>query len=104
MFEAQAQNNRQKYRLVISFVSICCGTNREAHDKLDAFISRYEKKKKKKLTMEKLRWGKEGEFDYCFQLKELSKSEREKFIAEIKTLLKGEELIEIKENTTSYGR
>jgi len=48
MFEiSEAQDNGQKYRFVVSFVSICCGTNREAREKLDAFISRFEKKKKR---------------------------------------------------------
>lgn len=94
----QTQATEQTQRLVVSFYSICCGIDQQAKEKLDEFIKRYEKAKGKQLTKAAIRWGREGEIDYCLRLSELSPRERKRFIAKVRLLLKRSKLVHIKEN------
>lgn len=94
----QPQAREQTPRLVVSFYSICCGIDLKAQEKLDDFIKRYEKAKGKQLTKAAVRWGKEGEIDYCLQLSELSRKEQKRFISKVRLLLTRSKLVSIKEN------
>jgi hypothetical protein len=77
----QRQAGKQTSRLVISFYSICCGIDHKAKEKLDKFIRQYEKAKGKRLTKAAVRWGREGEIDYCLALLELpQESGRDSFL------------------------
>lgn len=94
----QTQATEQTSRLVVSFYSICCGIDHKAQEKLDNFIKRYEKTKRKQLTKAAVHWGKEGEIDYCLQLSELSPKEQKRFISQVRALLKKSKLVNINEN------
>jgi hypothetical protein len=94
----QTQASEQRARLVVSFYSICCGINHKAQEDLDKFIKRYEKTKGKQLTKTTVRWGREGEVDYCLKLSELSPREQKRFIAKVRSLLKKSKLVHINEN------
>ncbi|MGB7924446.1 MAG: hypothetical protein WCF57_14490 [Pyrinomonadaceae bacterium] len=94
----QTQAGEQPQRLVVSFYSICCGINHKAQEKLDRFIKRYEKTKRKQLTKAAVRWGREGEIDYCLKLSELSPREQKRFISQVRLLLKRSKLVHINEN------
>ena len=94
----QTQASEQTSRLVVSFYSICCGIDQQAKEKLDEFIKGYEKTKGKQLTKAAVRWGREGEIDYCLQLSELSPRQQKKFISKVRLLLKRSKLVHINEN------
>lgn len=94
----QPQAREQTQRLVVSFYSICCGIDQKAKEKLDGFIRQYEKAKGKQLTKAAVRWGREGEIDYCLKLSELSPREQKRFIAKVRLLLKRSKLVHINEN------
>lgn len=94
----QTQAREQTSRLVVSFYSICCGIDHKAQENLDKFINRYEKAKSKQLTKAEVRWGREGEIDYCLKLSELSRREQKRFIAKVRLLLKRSKLVHINEN------
>jgi len=96
--DGQTEASEQTSRLVVSFYSICCGIDHKAQEKLDNFIKRYEKAKGKPLAKAAVRWGKEGEIDYCLKLSELSPKEQKKFIAQVRVLLKTSKLVNINEN------
>jgi hypothetical protein len=93
----QTQATEQTSRLVVSFYSICCGIDHQAKEKLDEFIKQYEKAKGKQLTKAAVRWGREGEIDYCLKLSELSPREQKRFIAKVRSLLKRTKLVHINE-------
>ncbi len=97
---SKAQTAAPTSRLVVSFYSICCGIDNEAKESFDKFIKQYEKTKRKKLAKAESHWGREGEIDYCFQLSELSRSEKKKFISKVRMLLKSSKLVHINENAT----
>lgn len=96
--QGQTQTSEQTTRLVVSFYSICCGIDHKAQERLDKFIRRYEKAKSKQLTKEAVRWGREGEVDYCLKLSELSRREQRRFISNVRRLLKRSKLVHINEN------
>lgn len=87
-----------KFRLVVSFSSICCGTNHQAQKKLETFVTRFEKTLGKKLAVERRHWGKEGEFDLAFPLSELGPEPQKKFIADLRSVLAGEKQVDVREN------
>lgn len=96
-----SQDGKQIYRLIVSFGSICCGTNKEAEKEIIQTISLYEKEKGVKLHRKKVYWGKEGEFDYCFKLSEISKTEQKKLIAKIKSIAERTKQVEVRENVAN---
>jgi hypothetical protein len=72
-----------KYRLVISFYSIGQGINTNKHEKFQAFLTNYSPK----IKYESVKWGREGEIDYCFQLSELSAVQQAEFVNKAKEIL-----------------
>ncbi len=92
--------SQEKYRIGIGFYSICCGTpdGKPIFDYINIF-----KKANKIKTIEATLvsgLGKEGEHKYLFSLKELSKSQRSKFISKIKLICAD---FEKKRNTSQDG-
>ncbi|MBV9959140.1 MAG: hypothetical protein JO360_12005 [Acidobacteria bacterium] len=85
-------------RLIVSFYSICCGIDLPAKEKLDGFISQYEKRNRKRIAKSTVHWGKEGEVDYCLPLSNLSGKEQRRFISQVRSLLRGSKQVNIKEN------
>lgn len=67
--------------LVISFGSVCCGTDHEAHARVEAALEGT------KATRSSKHWGKEGEFDLCLDLAPLSATERTALTEKLKTAL-----------------
>lgn len=97
--DGQTQGREQRARLIVSFSSICCGINHNAREKLDNFISNYEKMRGRQLAKATVLWGREGEIDYCLKLSELSSREQKRFIARVRSLLRRSKLVQISENT-----
>ncbi len=93
--EKQAQNN---YRFIVTFISIGEGTDRKGRETLDGVLASWEKKKGAPIAFESMPWGREGEVDFCFNLKELSAKEQELFVADMKTAFNGRSLIQMAEN------
>jgi hypothetical protein len=94
----QTQAGEQASRLVVSFYSICCGIDHKAKEKLDKFIKQYEKAKRRQLAKAAVRWGREGEIDYCLKLSELSPREQKRFISKVRLLLNRSKLVHVNEN------
>lgn len=94
------QNNdvKRKYRLAISFASECCGIDQKAEDRFKKFIAAQERKNRIKLESIETHWDKEGERNYCFELKGLSKSKQKSLISALRKLLAPHKLVQVKEN------
>lgn len=86
------------YRFIVSFISIGEGTDRNAKEILDATLYNWKTSQKKEIVYEKVPWGREGEVDFCFQLKELSAEQQVQFINELKEKFKGHDLVQFAEN------
>ena len=95
---AEVQVADSLYRLVISFYSIGSGTDYNAKEHFENFLSTFETANSAHIQYEKTPWGREGEVDYCFKLRELQLNGQEQFISAIKSLLKEASHIYINEN------
>ncbi len=84
----------KKCRLELSFISKGGGIDIDRQDKIKEFISSHPKKP----AFEERHWGREGEVNYCFQLKELSADEQKSFISEIKKLISSTDMVLVSEN------
>lgn len=96
----QKNPNENSYRFIISFISIGEGTDRNAKQILDSVLAEWETRKDQimKINFETVPWGREGEVDFCFLLKELNDKEQIQFITGVKERFKGHQLVQFAEN------
>ncbi len=85
--------------LYVSFISTGAGIDREAKQNVLSFIENYNKVHNLSIVYETIRWGREGEVDFCFRLNELKKGKQNKFIQDMRELVKNREGVRISENT-----
>jgi hypothetical protein len=84
-------------RFVVSFYSIGTGVNGIAKEKFDAFILKFNKDNGVILAVQSTNWGREGEVDLCFKLRELTAAQEVDFITKSKALLQNDEHINFEE-------
>ncbi len=82
------------YGLVVSFYSSGGGIDRQMKADFIAFLEA----EFKDVARESTSWGREGEIDYCFPLKEMSSSDKKAFIEASKALLSTSDRVHIHEN------
>jgi len=87
-----------KYRVIYSFISIGEGTDSKAFAILESYLISFGKKENKTIAYDKYPWGREGEVDYCFYLKELNKGAQKDFVNGLNNIAKQSKLIRIYEN------
>jgi hypothetical protein len=92
------KSNKPARGLVVSFQSACCGPDQDAIARVDHEIAEIERGHRVKLTYRKVYWGKEGEFDYCFDLAKVSKEVRRELVSNIKRQVLGVGLVSVREN------
>jgi hypothetical protein len=86
------------YRLIISFISIGEGTDRNAKEIFDSFLNDWKTNQKKEINYETVHWGREGEVDYCFPLSGLNEAQQKQFVSGFREKFKGHDLIQFAEN------
>jgi len=87
-----------KYRVIVSFASKGSGIDATTVAKFESYLITYGKKVKQTITYDKVSWGKGGEVDYCFVLKELSKSKQDDFVKGLQNVIKGSANTSVTEN------
>lgn len=92
--------NTQKVRLKVSFISIGQGINFEAAKYFPQLIEKFNKEYKVNLKYEKVPWGREGEFNYCFY----EQKKIEEFILLAKKEMSKFENVEFHENPLNCDR
>lgn len=96
--EPKEQVKPGTFRFIVSFISIGSGSDMEAMKKFEEYIASFQEKNKTKLELKKIGWGREGEVDWCFHLKDMSAEKQSEFIAGAKKLFSGNELVLLSEN------
>ena len=96
--QAEQVQNDTLARLSVSFYSRGGGSDRAARTKFNSFIAEYDLNNKTKLAYDVVPWGREGEVEYCFKLKELNDDQKVTFISEAKEVLKSFTLVRFSEN------
>lgn len=97
---AETQNTMEdekvtQYRLILTFISKGTGVDSKIKSEILAYASTHPKKPINKIVL----WGREGETDHCFLLKELSKTEQVEFIAGIKKIIGTSDMVLLTENS-----
>ena len=78
----------KRHDVVISFGSICCGTDMGAMTGLEALIEQFEGRHPGRLRVEKRYWGLEGEADYCIGFRGVPWKERHAFLDAARAIVK----------------
>lgn len=86
--------------LIVQFYSIGEGVNSESKIAMDVFIKHQEKKYNTTISYQSVAWGREGEFDCCFRLSNLSLENKASFIGELKNQFNDKSLVHVYENQT----
>jgi hypothetical protein len=86
------------YRFIVSMYSIGEGTDLEAANAMQAYLTEYRARTGLKLPVFAVPWGREGEVDFCFTLDELNPSAQKEFIAGLKQKLEFSNLVQYAEN------
>jgi hypothetical protein len=88
------QNDAEKVRLVISFISQGEGIDRKMKGEFETWLAT-----KQNVKYEVRPWGREGELNYCFAMANMSVQDQEAFVKEVRSFMGGRSLIVITENT-----
>lgn len=86
------------YRVVIRFGSVCCGPRSMASDYVYELIAAREKMIGKPLVKDTVSWGKEGEYNLCMMLQEMSVPEQDDFARQLRSATTKPGTIQVAEN------
>ena len=100
----QAANGPERFRLVVSLISIGEGTDPEGMRLIERYVEDFGKLSGKSLSYVLIPWGREGEVDCCFALNELTPALQAQFIEGLKERIKGRNLLQINENARNRFR
>lgn len=81
-------------RLVVSFLSPGDGIDHEMRTKYFNWV----REQPKEIAYSTVRWGREGEVDYCFTLSELSAAQQKEFVKKSREILAASEKVRVGEN------
>ncbi|MFY0674698.1 MAG: hypothetical protein JXQ87_14965 [Bacteroidia bacterium] len=87
--------NTDNSRFIVSFYSPGDGINRTAKQKFISFLENLEPS----LSYNEVKWGREGEVDYCFALTEMKKADQDAFVKSVKELLAKADKVKFSENS-----
>jgi len=96
---ASGVSEKLVYRIVVRFGSVCCGIDREVYDKVMRLIADREQQIGKTIAVEKVYWGKEGEFNLCMALDELPEARRFVFVHKVKDITDNVPTVKVDENS-----
>lgn len=94
----QTKDTDAKFQFIVSFISTGAGIDKTAKKQFEQFITEFENTNKLKLNVVITKWGREGEVNYCFVLKELNRDLQNIFITNTKSTLSQSNLIRFHEN------
>ena len=92
--------SEKKYRLVISYNSIGTGIDRDAYEKMEKFVKEHPNKP----AYDRYTYGREGETDIAFFLKEIKSGDQAKFISDLKAAIGKSDRVNYKENDKASGQ
>jgi hypothetical protein len=91
--EKRSPQNADTVRFMVAFISKGMGIDLSQKQKLDVWLA------KQNVQYSVSPWGREGEMNYCFPLKNTSATDQQKFISELKSQITKRDLVYFYENT-----
>ena len=92
-------NKDGTYSLIMAFWSQSSGPDRKSHKAFNDYIDAIDNKDKK-ISIEKVSWGREGEKDYCINFLCIKKKERLKITADLKAIAESSKITALRENAS----
>ena len=92
------------YDMIISFISKGEGIDRDLKTKVDTVLENFNKTSKTDIKPEIIGWGREGEVDYNFNLKNLSTKQKKAFISSIEETVGSTDMAHITFNQKSVHK
>lgn len=89
------------YDMIVSFISKASGIDKALQAKVDAKIASFNIGNKTTIKPEIVTWGREGERDYLFVLKNLSTDKKKEFISSIEEVVGSSDMANITFNQKS---
>lgn len=102
-FACKHTKNAQKatddtYRLIVSFTSKGAGVDAKTLAALESLVTTFSNKDGFLVKYDKITWGREGEFDYCFKMAGMKASKQDEFVKAVKNVTKDSPQVFITEN------
>ncbi len=94
----QAKDADTNFQFIVSFISIGAGIDKTAKKQFEQLMTEFENTNKLKLNVVIKKWGREGEVNYCFVLKNLDRELKNTFITNTKSTLSQSNLVRFHEN------
>lgn len=82
-------------QLLVNFISVGSGIDSRAMNQFDEFITRFSKENTVKLHYNTRHWGKEGEIEYVFNLKNLKSKQRKALKDSVQIMYKDNRRVQI---------
>lgn len=95
---SESKSAEGSYRFIVSFISIGEGPDRNGKEIFNGVIENWKTNRNKEIKFETVPWGREGEVDFCFELKELDARAQSQFINSMKKNFSGHSLVQFSEN------
>lgn len=95
---SEAKSEAGNYRFIVSFISIGEGPDRNGKEIFNKVLENWKTNRNKEIKFETVPWGREGEVDFCFYLKELDARAQNQFINEMTKNFSGHNLVQFSEN------
>ncbi|MBE7443514.1 MAG: hypothetical protein KF732_07145 [Flavobacteriales bacterium] len=90
--------DEQVFDLIVQFISKGEGTARELGVKFDEAVAKFNKDNHTNIEADKRHWGREGEYDLNFDLKNLSTKQKNSFISLVKETVGHTDMVHLKYN------
>jgi len=90
--EKRSPQSGDTVRFMVAFISKGMGIDNDQKAKLDSWLA------KQNVKYSISPWGREGEMNYCFPLKNTSASDQQKFISDLKSQITKRDLVYFYEN------
>jgi len=101
---AQTDLKDMIYDVIISFISKASGIDQALKGKVDAALATFNKSNKAEIKPEITHWGREGETDYNFSLKNLSTKQKKAFITSMEEIVGDTDMAHITFNQKSVHK
>ena len=95
---ARKESGDSLSRFIVSFYSIGSGSEGDQMNNLKMFTTQFGKRISKNITWSETPWGREGEVDFCFSLKDLTTEQQTEFINGAKQALNKAQWVHYFEN------
>ena len=96
--QESTNSDEKTFDVIVQFISKGEGTARELATKFDEAVAKFNKDNHTNIEADKRHWGREGEYDLNFDLKNLSTKQKNSFLSLVKETVGHTDMVHLKYN------